>query len=231
MTETLVIEMTIGELILRLQHYKGVDNKIPVEIQMAINIVEEYSQYQAMEQRLKRVYGDCDGLLEKVVSHLEKHENTEFLEPVFKAKLLIDDEVDRWEAYKEIGTVEKIQEMKAELVRWHTDRLNDRIKNEFACMSTLVCHNCDHKDDYIEELEAEIEAYRAIGTVEECRESMEKQKAVCEPEYLWTNTVNGCVSGKCMCGNLVRSSYAFCNGCGVKLNWSNVYHGNRDVQY
>ena len=99
MTETLVIEMTIGELILRLQHYKGGDNKIPVEIQMAINIVEEYSQYRAMEQRLKRVYGDCDGLLEKVVSHLEKHENTELPEPVFKSRLLIDDEVDMWEAY------------------------------------------------------------------------------------------------------------------------------------
>ena len=138
-------------------------------LHVAIQALEEIQQYREMEKRLQNVYGTCDGLLEKVVSHLEKHENTELPEPVFKAKLLIDDEVDRWESYK------------------------------------------------------------TIGTVEECRESMEKQKAVWEPEYLWTNTLNGCISGKCMCGNLVRSYYAFCNRCGTRLEWDNVYLGNRDV--
>lgn len=38
--------------------------------------------------------------------------------------------------------------------RWHTDKVNDKIKNPFAWTSTLCCHNCDHKDEYIEELEA-----------------------------------------------------------------------------
>ena len=34
----------------------------------------------------------------------------------------------------------------------------------------------DRKDEYIEELEAEIEEYRTIGTVEECREAVVKMK-------------------------------------------------------
>lgn len=74
--------------------------------------------------------------------------------------------------YREIGTIEEIKEHLAELERWHTDHVNKNIKNPFAWKSTLVCHNCDHKDDYIEELEAEIEEYRTIGTVEECRDAV-----------------------------------------------------------
>lgn len=78
--------------------------------------------------------------------------------------------------YREIGTVEEIKEHLAELERWHTDTINQKIKNVFANTSTLICHNCDHKDDYIEELEAEIEDYHEIGTPEECRDAVEKQK-------------------------------------------------------
>lgn len=74
--------------------------------------------------------------------------------------------------YRAIGTVEEIKEHLAELDRWHTDTINQKIKNVFANTSTLICHNCDHKDEYIEELEAEIEEYRTIGTVEECRDAV-----------------------------------------------------------
>lgn len=79
--------------------------------------------------------------------------------------------------YREIGTVEKVKQMSDELDRWHTNKINEKIKNPFAYTSTSICHNCDHKDEYIEELEAEIEQYKAIGTVAECREAMEKQRA------------------------------------------------------
>ena len=54
-----------------------------------------------------------------------------------------------------------------EVQRWHTSEINPKIKNVFANTSTQICHNCDHKDEYIEELEAEVEEYRAIGTPEE----------------------------------------------------------------
>lgn len=49
-----------------------------------------------------------------------------------------------------------------EVQRWHTSVINPNIKNEFANTSTQICHNCDHKDEYIEELEAEVEPYRAL---------------------------------------------------------------------
>ena len=65
-----------------------------------------------------------------------------------------------------------------EIQRWHTSVVNPNIKNEFANRSTQICVNCDHKDEYIEELEAEVEEYRAIGTPEECRAAVEKQTAI-----------------------------------------------------
>ena len=49
-----------------------------------------------------------------------------------------------------------------EIRRWHTSVVNPNIKNEFANRSTQICVNCDHKDEYIEELEAEVETYRAL---------------------------------------------------------------------
>nr|DAR30152.1 MAG TPA: E3 ubiquitin-protein ligase [Caudoviricetes sp.] len=60
-----------------------------------------------------------------------------------------------------------------EVDRWHTSIVNPRIKNVFANHSTQICQNCDHKDEYIEELEAEIEQYQKIGTPEECKTAME----------------------------------------------------------
>ena len=58
--------------------------------------------YEDLEERLHAVYGECDGLLEMVVEHLERHENVDIPEPVFKARLLTDEEVDRWEEYKNL---------------------------------------------------------------------------------------------------------------------------------
>lgn len=49
-----------------------------------------------------------------------------------------------------------------EVQRWHTSVINPNIKNEFANTSTQICHNCDHKDEYIEELEADVDPYRAL---------------------------------------------------------------------
>lgn len=66
--------------------------------------------------------------------------------------------------YRKLGTVEKITASMEELKRWHTNKIAPNVKNPFAYTSTLCCCNCDHKDEYIEELEAEVEQYHA-GTL------------------------------------------------------------------
>lgn len=69
-----------------------------------------------------------------------------------------------------------------EIQRWHTSVVNPNIKNEFANRSTQICVNCDHKDEYIEELEAEVEEYRAIGTPEELQKA-EKEENILKFYY------------------------------------------------
>lgn len=123
--------------------------------------------------------------------------------------------------YRSIGTVEEIQNNMKESARWHSDRLNSRIKNEFACMSTLICRNCDHKDEYIEELEAEIEEYKAIGTVEECRAAVEKQRAK-KPNgrYKTRHIWDGAYCPMCGCG--ITARWNFCQSCGKAIDWSDT---------
>lgn len=62
--------------------------------------------------------------------------------------------------------------------------------------------------------------YIAIGTPEECREAMEKQKRkpVKDPygtSYIWK-------AGYCpVCGCGVTARWDYCQCCGQKLNWEN----------
>lgn len=57
----------------------------------------------------------------------------------------------------------------------------------------------------------------------ELEASRERQKAFCEPEYLGENIFIGCRNGKCSCGNIVRSYQNYCDSCGIKLEWGNVW--------
>lgn len=110
--------------------------------------------------------------------------------------------------------------------RWHISEVNPSIKNVFANMSTQICHNCDHKDEYIEELEAEIQQYRAIGTPEECRAAVEKQTAK-KPDYEGDGYADGHLvydTWICPCCGkhyeVDYDNYNYCPDCGQKLDWS-----------
>jgi len=106
--------------------------------------------------------------------------------------------------YRAIGTVEEIQQKLKELKRWHTSEVNPKIKNVFANTSTLICQNCDHKDEYIEELEAE---------VAECRAAVEKQTPYKPESYSFFD-------GKCKCGAIFLDRLMrYCANCGQRLNW------------
>lgn len=64
----------------------------------------------------------------------------------------------------------------------------------------------------------EVQEYRKIGTLEECREAVEKTKAK-KPKFYATNWY--CP----VCGNLVGNSgfhwlHDFCEKCGNKIDWS-----------
>ena len=78
---------------------------------ITVNALKDISKYRNMEKRLAEHYGECDWLLEVVVDGLCKHPDIDIGNPI-KSRLLTDEDVDRWEAYKSIGTVEELREAK-----------------------------------------------------------------------------------------------------------------------
>lgn len=118
---------------------------------------------------------------------MTKSEQRELIGRVRSNKYLMRSETDyiikapeEVQQYRALGTVEKLTDNMEELKRWHTDKIAPNAKNPFAYTSTLICHNCDHKDDYIEELESEVAEYRAIGEISTCRVAVEICRAMIE---------------------------------------------------
>ncbi len=130
-----------------------VDKKIYEALLLA---KEEIQRYRAMEERLRVVYGDCPGLLEKVVETLIRHECMDIPEPV-KARLLTDDDVDKWEAYKAIGTVDKCKAAVEKQIskkprfythNWYCTDCGRLVGNSEFKWANNFCKNCGQKLDW-----------------------------------------------------------------------------------
>ena len=76
---------------------------------IAIDDFEKSYHYRAMERRLKAVYGDYDNLPETVVEGFCRHSGVDIGTPA-KSRLLTDEDADKWDAYRAIGTVEECRE-------------------------------------------------------------------------------------------------------------------------
>ena len=64
-------------------------------------LYEKLKGFENLEEQLKSIYGECDGLLETAVKSLVKHEGVDFGKP-YKARLLTDKDVDKWEEHKDL---------------------------------------------------------------------------------------------------------------------------------
>lgn len=72
-------------------------------------IISAMQEMQEYKQKLNNAYGECDDLLRTVVDGLVRHEGIEFGTPI-KSRILTDDDVDLWEWYKQLGTLEEVRE-------------------------------------------------------------------------------------------------------------------------
>lgn len=104
----------------------------------AIEALKEIQQYREMDKKLREAYGDCDGLLAIAVEGLCKHSGINIGEPI-KARLLTDADVDKWDAYREIGTVEECRKA-AEKQKPKKPKLN--YKPRFLGKATYTCPKC-----------------------------------------------------------------------------------------
>lgn len=82
----------------RKDHEKRENTFTVLVLEMAYKKLKEYKD---LEDQLESVYGECNGLLEVVVNNLVKHESVDIGKP-YKARLLTDEDVDKWDKYKEL---------------------------------------------------------------------------------------------------------------------------------
>lgn len=96
----------------------------------------------------------------------------------------------------------------------------DHIVKEEPNVSPLIYKGREEKADTILTMIEELEQYRAIGTPEECREAIEKQKSKKPTEQYRLGTSGR--GGKCpSCKHhLDRSVDVMYCDCGQKLDWS-----------
>ena len=106
---------------------------------------------------------------------------------------------------------------------------------EQEAIEELKCYKAQSGTAYPEEIELainaleEVQQYLAIGTPDECRAAVEKQKAK-KPEPIdykkYMNSVKNAkfLRGSYFCPNCkhVIKSGEYCNDCGQKLDWSDV---------
>lgn len=71
-------------------------------------VYEKLKHYEDMEERLEKAYGECKGMLETIVSHLEKHEGIDLGNPG-KVLLLTDDDVEKWEKQKSMKELTPVE--------------------------------------------------------------------------------------------------------------------------
>lgn len=108
------------------------------------------------------------------------------------------------------------------------EKANVEIKKTIDRLEFLIDEDCsDTQFDYIEEIESAIKAltelqqYRAIGTLEECRTAREKQ-ILMKPK---TNRIDSeTIYCKCPSCNITTVLYRncimnYCKECGQKLDW------------
>lgn len=150
--------------------------------------------------------------IEEAIKLLEIQKPTigckEYKKPLMYAYEMAIQALEEIQQYRAIGTLEELHKKMEELERWHTDKINENIKNPFAYTSTYICHNCDHKDEYIEELESEVAEYKSIGTVEEFKALKEKRTA----------KSRRIVAGKYFCPECGRTAeMGYCKACGQNL--------------
>lgn len=113
----------------------------------AISAMQELQEY---KQKLNNAYGECDDLLRTIVDGFARHEGIEFGIPI-KSRLLTDEDVDLWQGYKQLGTLEEVREA----VEKYNECKNcgykihsERISELNSCNDCGLANICKNRPEY-----------------------------------------------------------------------------------
>lgn len=134
-----------------------------------------------------------------------------------KAKEMAISALKEIRQYREIGTVEELTDFKNMKNRLETYRANINVSKLFEYFIETVFENTKHEGFIIltNQEAKDYEAYCSIGTVEECREAVEKQK----PKKPVLRNDNGRLRKSCpVCGCFFNPLSRSCPKCGQAID-------------
>lgn len=114
--ERLTIDEIIGHCERKTEQYERLFGKERLETTSLISsVIKEYwehkqvagylkklKDYEDLEERLNKIYGDCDGLLESMVELLEKHSGVDIPDDTVKVLLITNESVDFYKKCKSL---------------------------------------------------------------------------------------------------------------------------------
>lgn len=115
-------------------------------------VYRRLKDYEDLEERLNKVYGDCDGLLLRVIETLEKHPCIDIANNTLKSRLLTDEDVDKWEEYKQLEEQDRLLKLpisKDTPVYSIEYCCGNNSSNKSGMCVKGYCENCVDKDYFI----------------------------------------------------------------------------------
>lgn len=113
---------------------------------------------------------------------------------------MVNEKINSWTFEETIKTAENLMKNEKNIFKWDVLR---------------------HLKDFVETYQKEIQQYRTIGTVEECRAAMEKQTAKKVKSISQVKDGDSYVGliGRCpCCGDILEEDTVYCD-CGQRLDW------------
>lgn len=108
-----------------------------------------------------------------------------------------------------------------ENIKSHATVTLDHIAKEEPNVSPLVYKGREEKTNTILVMVEELKQYRAIGTLEECRTAVEKQKSMPVADKYMLSPIGGKIGECpiCLKSTLMEGDNPYCPNCGQKLKW------------
>lgn len=113
---------------------------------------------------------------------------------------MVNEKINSWTFEETVKTAENLMKNEKNIFKWDVLR---------------------HLKDFAETYQKEIQQYRTIGTVEECRAAVEKQTAKKVKSISQVKDGDSYVGliGRCpCCGDILEEDTVYCD-CGQKLDW------------
>jgi hypothetical protein len=111
--------------------------------EMAIKALEEVQQYRKYKNKFREIYGDCYDALDVILDLLTKYEMPELNGKAdYKLRLLTDKDADKWDAYRQIGTVEECRKAVEKQTAKKPDYEGDGFSDGQLVYDTWICPSC-----------------------------------------------------------------------------------------